>query len=97
MTHARFLEAALLAKELANDAKAFRAKAARLLTHHFPNGFSDAGAQNKPAWINEDAAGNIDGTDFTRADYMNIANLASDTETFFAAGRGDNVEKVAKA
>lgn len=97
MTHAKFLQQAELARVFANECKALRDRAQQLMAHHYPNGFGAAGDDPKPDWINEDADGNIDGTDFTRQQYMTLFDVAFQLEAFFADGHGDSVEQVADA
>ena len=43
--------------------------------------YGDAGDDPKPAYINEDSAGNIDGTTLSRSQYMDLINFMNQIES----------------
>ena len=89
-THAAFLEQALAIKALSNDLLKIRSRWDELIDQHNARGFSDASPT--PAYINEDADGNIDGTTYQTADYINFITLLLQLNNFFdnaAVTQGD--------
>ena len=91
-TFQRFLEQARAAKALASTLRQAWADCQRLIGHHNANAYSTAGDMTKPAYVNEDAAGNIDGLDFSRGDYVALVVLALQIDALFtnqAVTQGD--------
>ena len=80
-THAAFLQQALALKQLLTDLRTVRSRWDELIDHHNARGFSDASPT--PAYINEDANGNIDGTTFQTSDYINGITLLLQLNNFF--------------
>ena len=71
LTSERVLEFANHGKSLANEAKALHYKIKQFLTSN--SNVAIAWTDDpKPAYINEDVAGNIDGVGFTRAQMSNL-------------------------
>ena len=91
-THTAFLEQCLAVKAAMLSLRTARSRMEELIDHHNARGFSDAGDTPKPSYINEDADGNVDGTDFTRSDYISAVTLFLEQMDFFenaAVTQGD--------
>ena len=102
-THQSFLETCQAVKSALSDLREVRSRFRELVDHHNAAGFSDAADTPKPSYINEDNLGNIDGTYFTRAEYINAVNLMLQFEAMMTGGvvsvcvYRDSLEKVVDA
>lgn len=99
-THANFLEQANKLKDVLKSLQdAWLLDMRKLLNTHTGVDYSDAGAGTKPAYLNEDANGNIDGLDFTRNDYISGIVLLTQLEALFtnnAVTEGDYKSTLAR-
>ena len=89
-THAAFLEQALALKTLSNDLMKLRSRWDEIIDQHNARGFSDASPT--PAYIQEDVDGNINGTNYATADYINGITMLLQLNNFFdnaAVAQGD--------
>lgn len=99
-THATFLtQAQALKSGLKELQDLWLLKLRKLVQTHNGAPYTDAGDATKPAYLNEDAAGNIDGTAFSRADYVAGITLLNELEDFFTNGpvtQGDYKTTISK-
>jgi predicted ABC-type transport system involved in lysophospholipase L1 biosynthesis ATPase subunit len=101
-THQRAQEIGEAAVELSNRLKAVLKDVTGFLQHNSALAINWSG-DPKPAFLNEDAAGNLDGLHFTRTDLANAINSFAQFKSLLtgqAVAQGDylgNLEKLAKA
>jgi hypothetical protein len=96
LTHTRAKEVAEQIKSVCNQAKELSREINDILTFN-SNQAIDWGAVSKPAYLNEDAAGNLDGLGFTRAQVSNAVGSLDALKTAFAGGHLGNINQLADA
>jgi hypothetical protein len=95
LTHTRAKEVAEHAVAVSNETKVLLYRIAEFLTMN-SNQSIDWGAVSKPAYLNEDVAGNIDGTGFTRQQLSNAIGSLDTIKSTLDAAIG-NLNQLAKS
>lgn len=101
-THARAKEVAEFAATLSNETKVLLSRIEEFLRHNTALAIDWAG-DPKPAFLNENVDGNLDGLHFTRLEMANAVNSLNQVKVLLTGGapsQGDyigNLEKLAKS
>lgn len=96
LTYTRVSEVVTHAKTVSDEAKALHYRLKEFLTTN-SNLSIDWGAVNKPAYINEDVAGNLDGFTFTRQQMANMIGSLDNIRKVLdneAASQGDHLGNI---
>lgn len=96
LTHTRALELAELLGAQATEFLDLYGRMQGLLAHNSALSIDWANA-SKPAFLNEDAAGNLDGLDFTRAQVANALGTFAAVQELLDNGHRGNLELIARA
>lgn len=95
LTHTRAKEIAEHAVAVSNETKVLLYRITEFLTMN-SNQAIDWGGATKPAYLNEDVAGNIDGTGFTRQQLSNAIGSLDTLKTAMDTAIG-NLNQLAKS
>ena len=102
LSHQRVLEVANHCETICNEAKALHYRVTEFLTTN-SNLSIDWAAGTKPAYINEDVSGNLDGQKFTRQQIANVVGSLNNLRALLAneaVTQGDhlgNINQIAKS
>jgi uncharacterized iron-regulated protein len=94
MTSSRAYQVAKRGKDVANRLKSLRRDLTDFLEYNTKQAI-DWAASQKPAYLEEDADGNLAGQDFSRAAMSNLIGTAAAINDILSAGHIDNIDAVA--